>query len=530
MVAVVVGLKLTLLRNGLRRSTWRLVAMIIATVYGAAIVAGAWAGLIALRFAPTWLAADVIAVGFSILTAGWLMMSLLAFGSDETVDPSRFALLPVSARRLQPGLFLAGLFGVPGVATTLIGLATLVTWSRGPAMIIATVISVPLGVATCFLIARVGTTAFSQALSSRRFKDFAAVAMALFGAGIALSINAITRASVGFSPQALWAALHHAAEVLGWTPFGWSWSAPSELATGSLLIAVIKLVLGAALVVVLWYGWQYFLTRSLTSPLESGGGARRVAHGGLVDRLYPPTRAGAVAARSLRYWRRDPRYLAAISGICIAPLIIIVTQLINPNSGSEMFAVFAPTLLSLLIGSVVTTDISYDGSALWTHVSTGIRGADDRAGRAMAVATVIGPIVLIMAVLVALLGGRMALLPQVLALVIGLGMIGIGVGCWAGTVWQVPVPPPGSNPFQRGNSGGLAALASTGATIGLTAACGLPTIALVVGSIWVGWLAYLAIAVGIASGVVVLRLGIGLGGARLDRTWPEVLARVSAQS
>ncbi|QDP95572.1 hypothetical protein FOE78_06310 [Microlunatus elymi] len=530
MVAVIVGLKLSLLRNGLRRSTWRLVAMIIGLVYGAAIVAGAWAGLIALRFAPSWLAADLTTVGFSLLTVGWLLMSLLAFGADETVDPSRFALLPVSAQRLQPGLFLAGLIGVPGLATALIGLGSVVTWARSPGLIIVAVISVPFGVASCFLIARVATTAFAQALSSRRFRDFAAVVMALFGAGVALSINAITRASSDFSPAALRAMLQHTAAALGWTPFGWSWSAPAELATGSWPAAMIKLLLSAALIILLWYGWQRFLVRSLTSPLEVGGTTRRAAHGSFIDRLYPATRAGAVAARSLRYWRRDPRYLAAISGICVAPLIIIVTQLINPHSGSATVAMFAPTLLSLLIGSVVTSDISYDGTALWTHVSTGIRGADDRAGRAMAVGTVIGPIALIMTVVVAVLGHKEALLPQVLALVIGLGMIAIGVGCWAGTVWQVPVPPPGSNPFQRGNSGGLAALASTGATVGLTAACALPTIAVVIGSFWIGWLAYVGIAVGVVSGIVALRLGIGLGGARLDRHWPEVLARVGANS
>lgn len=530
MIAVILKLKLTLLRNGLRRSTWRTVALIIGMAYGLLLVVGAWIGLVALRFAPAWLAADLTTVGFALLTVGWLMMSLLVFGSDETVDPARFALLPVPARRLQPGLFLAGLCGVPGIATSLIALGTVAAWSRSPLMIIAAVITVPLGVATCFLLARTATSAFSQALSSRRFRDFAAVAMALFGATIGLAINAITRATTDFSLAALRGLLEHVATALGWTPFGWSWSIPGALARGDWATAVIKLLLSVALLAGLWIGWRHFLTTSLTSPLESGGGSRRVAAGSGIDRLLPANTAGAIAGRSLRYWRRDPRYLAQISGICIAPLIIIVTQLISHDGGSKPLIAFAPVLISLLLGSVVTTDISYDGSALWTHISTGVRGASDRSGRAIASAVVLGPIVVIMTVLSSVFSGSAQLLPQVLALVLGLGLIGLGVGCWAGSVWQVPVPPPGANPFQRGNSGGFANLASTGASVGLTAAIGLPTIALVVASYWIGWLGYLAIVVGVVSGLIALRVGIARGGARLDRTWPEVLARVSADA
>ena len=40
-------------------------------------------------------------------------MSLLVFGVDETVDPAKFALLPVRARELLPGLLVAGLIGSP---------------------------------------------------------------------------------------------------------------------------------------------------------------------------------------------------------------------------------------------------------------------------------------------------------------------------------------------------------------------------------------------------------------------------------
>ena len=103
MVALLVRLKLTLLRNSLRRSVWRTVGLVIGLVYGLGIVAGVLAGLIALRWSSDTLTADVTVVAFTSLTLGWLLMSLLVFGVDETVDPARFALLPV--RRLATQVF-----------------------------------------------------------------------------------------------------------------------------------------------------------------------------------------------------------------------------------------------------------------------------------------------------------------------------------------------------------------------------------------------------------------------------------------
>ena len=134
MVTLLVRLKLTLLRNSLRRSVWRTVGLIIGIVYGLGVVAAVLVGLFALRFTSTDLTADVTVVFFSALSVGWLLMSLLVFGIDETVDPSKFALLPVRARELLPGLLAAGLIGVPGVATVLISGGLIITWARTPAL------------------------------------------------------------------------------------------------------------------------------------------------------------------------------------------------------------------------------------------------------------------------------------------------------------------------------------------------------------------------------------------------------------
>ena len=191
MVALLVRLKLTLFRNSLRRSLWRTVGLIIGMVYGLGLVVMAIAGLVVLRFTSASLTADVTVLTFSLLTLGWLLMSLLVFGIDETVDPSKFALLPVSARQLLPGLVLAGLISIPGVATVLISAGLVVSWARTLPLTLAAVIAVPLGIATCFLLSRTATSALASFLASRRFRDLAVVLLALIGAGLAIGGNLI---------------------------------------------------------------------------------------------------------------------------------------------------------------------------------------------------------------------------------------------------------------------------------------------------------------------------------------------------
>ena len=530
MVAVLVGLKLTLLRNGLRRSVWRIVGLVIGAVYALGVVVGVWLGLGALRLTSVQVTGDVTVLAFSLLTLAWLLFSLLVFGIDETVDPRRFALLPVPARRLVPGLFVAGLLGIPGTATVLVSLGLVLTWSRSPAMTAAAVIAVPLGVATCFLLSRTATAAFTQALASRRFRDFAAVALALVGASIGITSNLISGGATG-DPQAALRLLHTVSQGLGWSPVGWAWSLPADVARGAWVAAGAHLVLAVALAGGLWWAWGYFLEKALTSPLEAGGVSKAVKRNGLGDRLYPATPAGAVAARSLHYWRRDPRYLSSLGGILVAPIVIVVALVSNPGrDATNPIAAFAPAFLALLLGSVVAQDLSYDGSAVWAHITAGISGADDRKGRVLSTLTVIGPVLVVMVLAAAAVTGEWAMLPRTAGLTIGLALISIGVGSWVGAVWQIPAPPPRANPFAKNTSGnGLQGLVSFLVTSGLTLACSVPLAAALIGSFFVPALTWVTLLVGIVSGIVVLRVGIHLGGQRLDTHWPEVLTAVTAK-
>ena len=70
MVAVLVGLKLRLLRNSLRQSAWRVVGLVLATAYGLFLVGLAVTGMVALRFTGIAVGPDVVVIGLTALTVG----------------------------------------------------------------------------------------------------------------------------------------------------------------------------------------------------------------------------------------------------------------------------------------------------------------------------------------------------------------------------------------------------------------------------------------------------------------------------
>ena len=322
MVALLISLKVALLRGSLRGSISQRVGLVIGTLAGLGVAFVTVSGLVALRFAAPDVAGIVIVVGGSLLVIGWTVIPMLVAGVDETLDPARFALLPVRARQLVPGLLLAGLVGVPGAVTTLVGAATVVTWSRGVIPGLLAVPSAVLGVLTCVLASRVATTASARLLATRRFREVGAMAAALMVSGVGVVPAIVTQG------QLRWAGLDSWLVGLGWTPMGWAWAVPADAATGAYGRAALRLTLAVGLLVLGALVWTRLLDRALTDGAVTAGSAQAGARVGssALDRL-PEGPVWAVAARSLRYWRRDPRYLVAFSAVAVSSIVpLIVTR------------------------------------------------------------------------------------------------------------------------------------------------------------------------------------------------------------
>ena len=140
MARLLVQLKLRLLVNALRSSSRAKASFIISTAFAVLTALGMFALLASLHGQST--AVDLTSVMFTVFAFGWLILPLLAFGLDSTLDPATMALYPLRTRPLATGLLAAsatgawpaanviGLLGVTDRAGPRRGSACSSPWSR----------------------------------------------------------------------------------------------------------------------------------------------------------------------------------------------------------------------------------------------------------------------------------------------------------------------------------------------------------------------------------------------------------------
>ena len=184
-----------------------------------AIVVGFLAfGVGTLRLVPEYATPILISL-FALQLVGWMLTPLLAFGVDETVDPARFALLPIRPQTLQVGLLMTSVIGLFPLANfvVLIGAAVAlgVPWSVLPVALVCVVLQLLI----CVVLSRAASTSMSALMSSRRGRDLGmALGLVIFLAYMAFVtlINNSGRRTAGrCSPGS-----SGAASVLQWTPPG----------------------------------------------------------------------------------------------------------------------------------------------------------------------------------------------------------------------------------------------------------------------------------------------------------------------
>jgi ABC-2 type transport system permease protein len=520
-VALIVGLKWQLLRNGLRRSTPQLVGLILGGLYGLSVLAVVTSGLIALRFAaPNDVARVVVSIGGSALTLGWAFVPVIAYGADETLDPSRFATFAVPRRELVLGLLLSSLVSVPAAVTALLGLVTVVTWSRSVAGAVFALVCAAVAVMTCVALSRVTSTAFSAMVQRRRGREAVSVLVLLLSVGSGVVGSSIIRHL--FAPG----LLHQVARILGWTPLGLAWSAPADIADGAIGSGLLHLALGVVVLVVALLAWDRLLRNALESP--RGTSSERLAPRdkglGWFGRL-PATPTGAVAARSCTSWRRDPRYISSVALMLLVPLGLVLPPL---SGGSRLWSLAMAPTAGFLLGWSMHNDIAYDGTAFWAHVATGVTGRADRLGRLAPTAMAAFLLLPAYAVVGCALTGRWNMWPALFGVGLGFLLTGFGVANVMSALQPYPVPAAGENPF--GAPPGSSAL-----TVVIQAVAGaavfvlnLPLVAVgigaLVGHVWMGWL---ALGVAVVFGSAALVLGTWWGAQIYERRAPELLANLS---
>ena len=184
-------------------------------------------------------------------------------------------------------------------------------------------------------------------------------------------------------------------------------------------MAALRLALALVLLAAMTWLWSRQLDRALTSPLPSAGSGAETVSSPWLDRLFPPDPAGAIAARNLRYLRRDPRRFTSVLVIMATPFFVVFANMVRDEKLTPEFLWFVVALAVWLGGIGTLQDTPMDGSALWLHAVSGIRGFEDRLGRLMATSLTYGGTFALTTVLASALLGAWNVFPFAFGLGLG---------------------------------------------------------------------------------------------------------------
>lgn len=524
-------LKLRIIGNGMHGQSSRIVLFVF-RVMASLVMAGI--GLLAFvgsGVVDSSTGLVLVTYAGSALVLGWLLLPLLFFGVDETLDPARFALFPLPRRTLAVGMLAAACVGTPAVATmlALLGLVVAGALRAGAAGALTGLAGAVLGALLCVVASRAVTSAMAAMLRSRRVRDLTAVILALLSASLGPLNLLISSGSVGQSSRG---PLLLVARILGWTPFASGFVAPYDIAAGRPLLAVARLALVAVAVLLLLWWWSHTLESAMlggSSEGPAGGAVRGGAVAALLPRLVRGARPGvftAILARELRYWWRDPRRRSALISIVIGGSVmpIALTLFAAQRDRSGVALPISAGLACSVSAVIMANQFGFDGTAYSVHLLAGVAGRTELRARAAALSLYIAPVLLVVAVVVGLIsgsGGR--LVPTV-------GTMAATFGTSLGTTSLIsalaPYPVPESrNAFASNNGSG-----SVKGFLSFVAMVGSMVVAapVLLGSVLlpVGW-RWLVAPVGVAWGIGALLVATRAGAKVLDRRGPELLAAVT---
>lgn len=520
-----VKLKLQLTANGLRGRPARITLFVLGVLAGGVFAILGYAGLAVPGVLGSARAAGlVLPLAGGVLVLGWLFLPLLFFGVDESLDPARFALLPLRRRTLIAGLFAAALTGIPALSTLVASLGMVDSAARlgGPVAALTELLGVVLGLLLGVALSRAVTSAFANALRSRRARDLATILLAVLAALLGpLQLLLLTAAQ-----RADWDTVAVVAKVVSWTPVGAPYSLGPEVVAGRAWAVPVKLVIVLAAGAALLWWWSSTLERAMVGGASGGRRAGRGARGTArspVARLLlpglPASRFGALVAREVRYWYREPRRRATLVTLTVAGLFLPISLAIGDASPGAM-AVFVGGLSAIALAN----QFGLDGNAYAANMIAGVPGRVEIQSRVAAHAVYALPMLTINAVVIGLVAGR----PGSIAGELGLLLASYGVGL--ALVLPVSIRaayalPENTSPFAMSSGGGMA---KGLLTMGVLLAAVLVSLPLQIAAHFLGpvWL-WIGLPAGAAYGVAAYLISTAMIGDMLDRRMPELLATVT---
>jgi ABC-2 type transport system permease protein len=540
-VGLFVRLKLRLIRNGLRGGWQRKVGLIVGAIVVIPVAILGFAVLALARLDDAG-GRQLVVIGFTMLFVSWISLPILGFGSDETLDPSRLALLPLTRRQLMTGLLSASLIGLAPLGTLIALSGALIGFTTSVASAVIVGFALVVELALCICGSRAVVTALSRVLRSRRGRDLSLVLVALFALIPQLfrlaTPDMVQGRTVDFAPLAA---------SVRWLPPGMAGQAMADARDGRLGHAVAEVAGAAIAVLVLLVIWGFWLERALTSA-DASSGARPVASGAAagattraeapgrplfpaaVRSILPLNRTGAVAARELRYLMREPRRRVQVLYGFLMPVFIGLPALARGELRHPPAVLGSLAVAFFLGGLTALNQLGVDGAAYWTNVAAGNDPRADLMGKNLATALSTMPAVIVTACLIAAYNGGWAWVPVAVALALAMLGIELGVGNVVSVLAPQAMPESIGNMWaQRSGQGcatGFITLLALAVEVALLVPVALMTAA---GTVWHGVL-IVGPPLAVLYGYGLWRLGLTRAERRVWWRLPELLEAVSPKA
>ncbi|WP_084104739.1 hypothetical protein [Demequina sp. NBRC 110056] len=404
MAAVLLRLRLAIQRSGRGRSADAQGALFWA-VWVLAGVAGLGGGALVAFLTGLDDGTALVLMVFVGLFLGWVLLPITVPAlQDQTVDPARLEMFPITTGQKVGGLLLGGLVAPTALFTFLTASGGALAPDEPLAVRVAVPVVSALFVVLCVACSRAVQALLSRASSTRRGRDAALVATGLISIGGYLAIRYLASnadALAVFSSSTL-------ATVLEWTPPGAAGQINLDMRAQDWADAVGGLAFVLAWVAVALGGWYWALSRR-----ERGGGhasVRRAKAGrqagslaltGGIMRAFAPSAALASAAQYAHYlFFRNPR---ASQQVLIS---LIVAAFLGHTSGMPSgLAVAAGLYGGFATISMATGMLNYDGRGAQFLVVAGAPLRSVLAGKFAVTATVVSLATVVFMVVEAALGG-----------------------------------------------------------------------------------------------------------------------------
>ncbi|GER82522.1 MAG: hypothetical protein IMW90_03305 [Thermogemmatispora sp.] len=375
--------------RGLTRSPQNIVSFAVGALFLVACCGStAFALTIAYRMIAPPGNVELLYVVLTAITLLWIILPVFQYGQNEGLDISKLLQFPLTRGEMMVGLLIAQLIDLLSFGLMLWLITIILGFTLSPGLLLLNIVATLIFLGFVVSCSQLVMALLSGLLQNRRFRDLSYIVIILGFTLFYIAQQLLLRGVFleNFTKGLMQRQYSH---YLAWLPPGWIAQAIEAGLNGNWLASLGWLLLALLLTLILLYLWLRVLERVVTQP-EVGGRSQagRVSQraGPVVSGTMPSAASAAevaatpvltqgqvrtswfarflssqtlaIAAKDLRYFRRDPQLL----GQLIMPLVVACVALVAPflgrNAGrvteDSWFFLFYPPFIVFLYLSMLS--------------------------------------------------------------------------------------------------------------------------------------------------------------------------------